>query len=77
MAADGTITAGTALKNLAYKDSLTASDIPDISGTYLLKSGGTMTGALNFTDGEDLNITVNPSTGTISASNYLGNWGGW
>jgi len=77
MAADGTITAGTALKNLAYKDSLTANDIPDISGTYLLKSGGTMTGALNFTDGEDLNITVDPSTGTISASNYLGNWNGW
>jgi hypothetical protein len=31
MTAAGVITAGTALKALAYKDSLVASDIPDLS----------------------------------------------
>jgi hypothetical protein len=35
--AKGIITEGDTLKNLAYKDSLAASDIPDISATYKTK----------------------------------------
>lgn len=33
--ATGVVTAGTALKNLAYKDSLTASDIPDLAASKI------------------------------------------
>ena len=37
MTSSGVITAGTTLKALAYKDSLAATDIPDLSGTYVKK----------------------------------------
>lgn len=53
MTSEGVLTAGTALKNLAYKDSLSASDIPDISSTYLKIDGSNnMTGDLNIIAGD-------------------------
>lgn len=60
---------GTALKNLAYKDSLTANDIPDISGTYIKKVSSTDEAIVRFngTDGsvQNSNITINDN-GSIS-----------
>ena len=45
----GVIKAGTALKALAYKDSLVAADIPDLSSTYLkLDGSNNMTADINI-----------------------------
>lgn len=44
------------LGSLASKDSLVASDIPDLSGSYLSTAGGTISGSLQI--GNDDNISV-------------------
>ena len=48
------------LKALAYKDSLAASDIPDIGDMYLKLSGGTMTGDIKGNASVALGTTTNP-----------------
>lgn len=48
------------LKALAYKDSLVASDIPDIGDAYLKLSGGTMTGDIKGNASVALGTTTNP-----------------
>lgn len=69
-------TGGTALKNLAYKDSLTASDIPDLSGTYVKKVTSTDNAIVRFdgTGGQIQNSgTIIDDNNNISVSSILSN----
>ena len=60
------------LGSLAYKSSLVAADIPDISGTYLKLTGGTMAGAITM-NGANI-LTAADSTNQIgSVTNRFGN----
>ena len=68
--------AGTTLKNLAYKDSLTASDIPDLSGTYVKKVTSTDNAIVRFdgTGGQIQNSgAIIDDHNNISVSSILSN----
>ncbi len=66
------------LGSLAYKNSLTASDVPDLSGSYLSTSGGTITNDLNILTGDSDKFInwIYTVTSTIGASWRLGMAGG-
>lgn len=68
--------AGDVLKNLAYKDSLVASDIPDISGTYLKLAGGTMSGVIksSYKSGTWVNSLTNSA---LTLEDQTGSFGSW
>ena len=55
------------LGSLAYKNGLTASDIPDLSGIYLPRTGGTINGSLQIVN----------DTGAINYHNSNLNQSGW
>lgn len=55
------------LGSLAYKNGLTASDIPNLSGSYLSTAGGTITGLLTIQDSSP-RITFKTSATTTIAS---------
>lgn len=56
------------LGSLATKNSLIASDIPDISSTYLKLTGGTLTGVLNF---KNNTVTTLQAESSITDSDYF------
>jgi hypothetical protein len=56
------------LGSLATKSSLIASDIPDLSSTYLKLTGGTLTGILNF---KNNTVTTLQAESSITDSDYF------